>query len=235
VSARADAAAIFALEGLRRREGVLALVSPETGTGIRALLAAEGLDAAELGAAGRLTLLDARETLAGIRGDGRDLSAALARRIGTAIFGLAAGAPAGIRAYGELVGIAWEQGEWEVALEVERAWNALDAPPGFSLLCGYALPGPLAQAAAGPLHAIACQHAHVIPAAKDEAWLAAIDRAVAEEPDLTLSRLLGASEPEPHGERHLPPGLRSARWLERNLGERGRVILRRADALLATA
>lgn len=87
-----------------------------------------------------LLFLDAREGLAGFMVGGRPNHALFDATIGKLV---RARAPHGnLRAYGEMVGILWEAGMHDAAIELEELWNELLARTPFSLYCGYPLDAP---------------------------------------------------------------------------------------------
>ena len=44
-----------------------------------------------------------------------------------------------VRCFGEMVGLLWDQGNIEGALELESMWNDLAEHHDFALFCGYAM------------------------------------------------------------------------------------------------
>ena len=84
--------------------------------------------------------LDAREALAGFMVGGRPNRALFDATVGKLV---RSRAPEGnLRAYGEMVGILWEAGMHDAAIELEELWNELLARTPFSLYCGYPLEAP---------------------------------------------------------------------------------------------
>jgi hypothetical protein len=99
-------------------------------------LAERGYVTDELIAAGRMTVLDARQTLRQFMHAGAPNPAMFDREIGTLVRELATGGPLVI--YGEMVDLLAEEGSFTAAEELEGLWNRLAETTSFSLLCGYA-------------------------------------------------------------------------------------------------
>ena len=85
-------------------------------------------------------LLDAREALAGFMVGGQPNRVLFDATIGKLV---RSRAPFGnLRTYGEMVGILWEAGMHDAAMELEELWNELLARTPFSIYCGYPLGAP---------------------------------------------------------------------------------------------
>lgn len=84
---------------------------------------------------GSLIALDAEETLASICVDGQPDAAQFMRVVGKAMHRLAGDGP--VAAYGEMVGILCERGQYADAVHLEQMWNDLLAACQASLVCGY--------------------------------------------------------------------------------------------------
>lgn len=84
---------------------------------------------------GLLVALDAEETLASICVDGRPDADKFMRFVGTPVRQLARGGHAA--AYGEMVGILCERGQYADAVHLEHLWNGLLEACDASLYCGY--------------------------------------------------------------------------------------------------
>jgi hypothetical protein len=99
-------------------------------------LEAAGVDLDKAGGEGRLVLLDAQETLAEFLVDGRPDPTRFDSVIGCLIRSLSdAGHP--VRAYGEMVGVLWDAGQVNAAIELEELWDGLVRRLPFSLYCAY--------------------------------------------------------------------------------------------------
>lgn len=84
---------------------------------------------------GSLVALDAEETLDSICVDGQLDAAQFMRVVGTPVKQLAGDGR--VAAYGEMVGILCERGQYADAVHLEQMWNQLLAACEASLYCGY--------------------------------------------------------------------------------------------------
>jgi len=86
----------------------------------------------------RLVILDADELLSRFMVDGQPDWILFEQTIGTVLTAARASSPAGLRAYGEMVGVLWEAGRFTAAIRVEEFWNTLLAMhSGVKLFCAY--------------------------------------------------------------------------------------------------
>ncbi|WP_426755740.1 ATP-binding protein [Myxococcus sp. Y35] len=155
----------FITGGLARGDPLVIIVQASHRQKLIARLMAAGVDTATACAAGQLTLLDARETLARFMMDGRLDWEAFREVVGTLIErSLAVARPgAQVRAYGEMVDVLCQDGKPDAAVELESMWNDLAVLYPMSLLCTYAI-GHFGQAAhSRPFQDVCKAHARVIP------------------------------------------------------------------------
>jgi hypothetical protein len=80
-------------------------------------------------------VFDAHETLGGIMTRGLPDRARFSARIGSVV--LERCSHGRVRAYGELVDVLAEEGNFAAAIALERLWNDLLAERPFALMCGY--------------------------------------------------------------------------------------------------
>lgn len=149
----------FVAEGLAQQGRAVVVATPEHRFAIESSLVARGLDPYSPPVAGRLVFLDASamlQTFMTRQGPDRDLFMAhVGRRILNAGSG---GAP--LRVFGEMVGLLWEAGDVQGAIELEEIWNALVARLGFDLLCAY--PSSLIESTSlAAIHGVCGQHSDV--------------------------------------------------------------------------
>ncbi|MHB8734408.1 MAG: MEDS domain-containing protein [Terriglobales bacterium] len=128
------------------------------------LLEVRGFDLAEAARRGLYISLDAAETLTQVLIDGWPNAVLFSNCIGT-ILGRAAAGVEGKRphvaAFGEMVGVLWERGEFDTALQIEKLWNNLARTHSFSLCCAYAVcASSFADEAVRAVHA---EHSHILP------------------------------------------------------------------------
>ena len=135
-------------------------------------LRAMNVDVEEARAAGRLTILDAAETLAKLMVDGAPSPDLFRRVVGSVIdaSGTRGNRRVNVRAYGEMVDILWQQGNHAAALALEEMWTDLAEVFPFDLLCAYAM-APFCDApGTGGLSAVCDAHSDVsiTPVSADE-------------------------------------------------------------------
>ena len=166
----------FLADGLQRGERALIVAG---GANSRAILAelARCVDAENAVAANRLMLLDAARTLESIMVDGRPDPRRFREAIGMRVRAFKG---ADVRAYGELVGLLWEDGNRDGAAALEALWNEELARERCRLFCGYAIDVFGDEFRPGDLDAVLRAHTHVVASGGDDAMGAAIDRAMDE-------------------------------------------------------
>ena len=156
---------------------------------------------------GRLTVLDARETLAAFMKDGLPDATRFRQTIGPALADARLrSAHTTVRAFGEMVDLLWSEGNAEGALQLEHLWNELADSHGFSLLCAYSMRNFSHESHATHLQSICAHHAHVIPT---ESYTQASDGARMVEIALLQQRAL-ALESEIEHRKGLERSLREA-------------------------
>lgn len=127
-------------DGFAARQPALAITTPDHGRTIEEALGAQGWNVAALKASGKLTLLDADETMAAFMVDGMPDAAKFEAIVSMAIDRACRGrTDCTIRAYGEMVDVLWKRNQSVAAIRLEMLWNKLAATKDFSLLCGYAM------------------------------------------------------------------------------------------------
>ncbi len=122
-------------EGLAAGEAVLVLAAAANVELFRTALSRRRVDAGAAMLENRLIFLEAEEVRRKFIVDGRLDSVAFIAFVQPLMQELAAKRT--VRVYGELVGLLWSDGKQELAVEVERTWNAIQALVPFTLLCGY--------------------------------------------------------------------------------------------------
>lgn len=128
-------------------------------------LARAGHDVVAATASGRLSMLDAAETMGVFMVNGMPDRALFRTVVGAMLDRARAGNPAvTVRAYGEMVNLLWEQGDRPAAIALESLWNDLGAEQPFALLCAYVLRNFNGESDRAGFEAICAAHAHVLPA-----------------------------------------------------------------------
>jgi hypothetical protein len=151
-------------EGLRRGDGVLVIATPEHWDLFSRQIDRLGANLQSLLKNDQLVLFDAQQTLGRFMVDGQPdwrlfegvVSAAM-RQVRPA------NSRAGLRAYGEMVGILWKARQFAAAIRLEQLWNKLLEQSSFSLYCAYAIDVFGKEFQVGALDAILCTHTHLVP------------------------------------------------------------------------
>ncbi|TVP69125.1 MAG: hypothetical protein EA340_07705 [Nitriliruptor sp.] len=128
----------FLLEGLRSGETVVVVAIPEHRAAFEAALTAAGHDVASSRRTGHYIELDAASTLTRLVVDGALQADRFEEEVSRFVAASAAAAD-GLRIYGEMVALLWQDGAHALALELEDHWNALLDQVAFPLWCGYPL------------------------------------------------------------------------------------------------
>ena len=128
-------------------------------------LSAAGFDVAGACDSGRLTLLDARETLDAFMVGSMPEPDRFQATIGAVLDAARSrgGADAVLRLYGEMVDVLWKDGNTDGAVRLEELWNDLSRKYDFTLLCAYAMANFYKAADTERFEEICRQHTHVVP------------------------------------------------------------------------
>ena len=113
---------------------------------------------------GRLTVLDAAETLKQFMRAERPDPTLFQEVVGSLVTRLA-DSPGRLRIYGEMVDVLAEDGNLQAAQRLEELWNVLAAGVPFDLFCGYASGHFSHERSAGALRDICYAHTdvHCVP------------------------------------------------------------------------
>jgi len=129
------------------------------------LLEADGFHVAQARGEGRLTLLDARETLATFMVNGMPDWERFRSSVGGVLQAcIARGGRAPIRAYGEMVDLLSKDGNPQAALRLEEYWNDLGKLYPFVLFCAYSMDGFASAEQRQQFESVCHVHTHVVPA-----------------------------------------------------------------------
>jgi len=159
--------------GIGASGAAIVIATGAHGDGIERSLVARGLDASALKSSGRLTILDARQTLDALLVDGVLDRGRFETIIGTRVARLAARGPLSL--FGEMVALLWAEGRNDAALELEALWNDLGREHRFSLLCAYPM-RDMAQSADADLRHVCAAHDHALPVRGNHAAASWSDR-----------------------------------------------------------
>ncbi len=139
VAAYDDAASLvarvadFVATSLDEGVPVVTISRPAHRHAVEALLVERAVDVDRARRDGRLTTLDADESMARFLVDGRPDAGLFAAFVAS----LVPAGGRGVSAFGEMVALLWERGEVAAALELESLWNAAIARHRVRLLCAY--------------------------------------------------------------------------------------------------
>ncbi|HEX5576143.1 MAG TPA: MEDS domain-containing protein, partial [Gemmatimonadales bacterium] len=163
-------------EGLKRGDGLLVIATPEHRSSLaRHLSKQTGYSSAVL--EGRLVFLDAAATLNRFLTNGVPDAEFFGSVVGEALRTVQSNAGhAGVRAYGEMVGLLWRSGDCAAAIRLEELWNGLLAASHVSLFCSYPIDVLSPDFEASNIDALLSAHTHLLPV--DVALEDAVNRAL---------------------------------------------------------
>ena len=228
------AAAGFLAEGIAAGRPAIAFTTPARRVALLADLQHLGLDVSYLEAQARLTILDARATLAAFMVDDMPDARKFEQSVGAAVERLGAqNDGAVIRAFGEMVNLLWQDGNTKAAIKLEELWNHLAVEHPISLLCSYAGGEFLAASGYADRESITRLHTHLLDSGSGDSD-AKIDLPVYQ----TLARRNAILEAELKQRRSLETRLRDALVarkvaedeLQRAGAERERLLQREREA-----
>lgn len=128
----------YLARGLSSGNSALVVASEEHRTAFLERLAGTAIDSKAAVESGRFLLLDAADTLARFMVDGEPHRGRFDEVVGSTIRKMEAEwGGAGMRGYGEMVGILWQQGKRDAAIRLERFWNELLTACGLGIYCAY--------------------------------------------------------------------------------------------------
>jgi hypothetical protein len=217
----------YLCEGLRQGENGIVIATPAHRAAFRRNLESRGIDSGLAEQEHRLVFLDAEQTLARFVMDDVPNRARFEDIICAAVRCLRRDAR--IRAYGEMVGVLWASGQYSAATTLEECWNRVLSRLGATLFCSYPIDLFGREFEAKAVHAILCDHTHLLPADTSGILEAALTEAVNEVAGLGR----GGFTPEPTAEcppgwGAVPPAERLILWVRNNLPNAADEIFRRA-------
>jgi DcmR-like sensory protein len=157
----------YLADGLSAGEGVVVIATAPHRDAFFDELHALGADPAAAVAAGRLVVLDAQETMDRFIVDGQPDRERFEATVRPVLSSLRDRCPAGVRAYGEMVGVLWEAGRFAGAIRLEEFWNALLRDGGFRLFCAYPIDVCGDGFTPADVDAVMSSHTHVVPAGNE--------------------------------------------------------------------
>ena len=154
----------FVVNGLSRDEPIVVIATNPHVTALVETLRARRVDVDAARNAHQLCMVDAHGLLAAIMEQGMPG----VERFNAAFDGILQtvarkASPAGIRVYGEMVDLLWQDGNFKAAIRLEEIWNERASSNEFFLLCAYALRGFPAAEDTSAIAEICRQHTRVTP------------------------------------------------------------------------
>lgn len=131
--------------------------------GLEELLNANGIDVNAMKASSRFISLDAADTLSTFMVDGWPDPERFNSSIGNVMASVTDGRVR-VRAFGEMVALLWEEGNYGAAIRLEELWNDLQRSHTFSLFCAYPMNSLGRDGLAQSYSKVCSTHARVIPA-----------------------------------------------------------------------
>jgi hypothetical protein len=214
-------------EGYRRGDGLLVIAGGDHTKGFRDRLEDLGVDSGDAIRDGRLAFFDAQETLSRFIVEGQPDWHRFETVVTTAMRQVRPkDHSAGLRAYGEMVGILWNARQFSAAIHLEQFWNKLLSRSSFSLYCAYAIDVFSKEFQVSALDGILCAHTHLVPAETNGSLEAAINQAIQDvlgDQAEGLKLLIKANYRPAWAV--LPTGEAVVLWLRNNLPDRAGEIL----------
>jgi len=217
----------FVLEGRARGEGSVLIASSALRATFKRRFRADGWADYALGQG--LIFLDAEETMAQFMRDGRPGWSRFERIISATLQKVRENSGSvQLRAFGDMVGVLWLQGQYSAAIELEHFWNRLLEFHRVHLFCAYPVDIFGRQFDGATLDAMLCTHSHLLASAEADEIHFAVDRAI-EETLGSKARSLRARMIDHPIQRMcgLPAAERAILWIRTNLPEHADEILSR--------
>jgi hypothetical protein len=217
-------------QGLRQGDGVLVIATPEHQALFSGHLDRLGANLAALLGSQQLVFWDAQHTLSqfmAARGpDWQRFESVMHTAMRQVRPGKNA---AGLRAYGEMVGLLWKARQFAAAIRLEQLWNRLLEQSSFSLYCAYAIDVFGKEFEVSNLEGILCTHTHLFPAQPDGTLENALNRSMDEILGPKADELRVLIKTNYHPTWAVMPNAESIiLWLRRNLPEQADRIIARA-------
>ncbi len=226
----------FLWDGLLRGDGLLVLGTLKRRESLTSHLERMGVDVPLAQRDGQLVMLDAAETLADFMVNGMPDEERFRNVIGSALqWAKPRTSSAGVRAYGELVGVLWETGLADAAIRVEECWHELLHLGGLTLFCGYPIDVFEKDFQSAEARQVLCAHTHLIPTGPngdlDNALHLAMDEVLGEGAEELRHSMDTAVSKGPF----IPDPERTILWLRENIPNDAGTVLASARQHYETA
>jgi signal transduction histidine kinase/CheY-like chemotaxis protein len=159
-----EAVARFLGAGLLAGDRLIVFATPMHRQTFAGGLLEKGFDVERARAAGRLIMVDARETLESFMSGGAPDWERFRARVGGLVQCSDTAVALRVRAYGEMVDLLWRDGNPQAAIRLEEYWNDLGRLHPFSLLCAYVMGNFYKEAHAEEFQRVCATHTQVAPA-----------------------------------------------------------------------
>ena len=180
-SSLSNAVALYLADGLGRGEAAVVIETRAHWNEFKKALERRGHFAAALEEEGRLIVKDARETLGSFMRNGMPDADLFRKTLGAVFSLLDLRGHAKVRAYGEMVALLWQDGNYDAAIRLEQLWNELGETRRFSLLCAYRGNSLAPEFHGRPAQAIYREHTHLVPPEDYERLTQAVNLAMDEQ------------------------------------------------------
>jgi hypothetical protein len=216
----------YIVDGLERNQRCIVIATAPHLAAFAAYIETLGVALVNEQRSGRLAMLDAAEVARDLMEGGMPGAQAFGEIVAARVRTMDK-RYRGLRAYGEIVGVYWSQGERQAAVRLEQMWNDLMRDVDFSLYCGYGIDIFDRGFTADNVDALMCSHAEVVSGVDAERLRAALDNAM----DTILSdraqvvRDVMARQMRP-GWGNVPQAEGAILWLRNNLRAYADEILR---------
>jgi hypothetical protein len=216
-------------EGLRQGDGVLVIATPQHQSLFSSHLDRLGADLSALSSTRQLVILDAQHMLDQFMGGGMPDWPRFERVVRQAMREVRGVGHAGLRAYGEMVGVLWKARHFAAAIRLEQLWNKLLEQSSFSLYCAYAIDVFGKEFAVANLEGVLCTHTHLVPSQPDGTLESALNLSMGEilGPNADELRVLIKADFRPEWA-VMPFAEAIVLWLRKNLPEQADRIVARA-------
>jgi signal transduction histidine kinase/ActR/RegA family two-component response regulator len=158
-----DAAVDFLAAGLADCESAVVIATEPHRAGSLSRLKAKGIDVDDARRDGRLTLLDARDSLSAIMDGTTPNARQFTVHIAEVFDRIQRDTGHPMRIYGEMVDLLWKDGNPAGAIQLEQLWNELATSGAFTVLCTYGMGNFVRHEHSQPFREVCRQHGQVIP------------------------------------------------------------------------
>jgi MEDS: MEthanogen/methylotroph, DcmR Sensory domain len=226
----------FLLAGLKQGEAALVITTPERNDAFAGGLRESGFEPNVAVRERKLLFADAEQTLRRFMVDGQPDWRRFERTIGALIGEVRPRADAGLRAYGEMVGLLWKEGKFAAAVRLEQFWNSLMSANAFHLFCAYPIDIFGKDFQSETLDPLLCAHTHLVPGGRngdlDRAVHRAMDEILGANSQVLQARIDDAPQPSWAS---MPEAETAILWIRNNLAQHADEILLRAQRYYQSA